>query len=166
MRNYLLEEIKDNELMSEKHQKVCRVLNYSKYILIFISPVSGCASISAFALLVENTVGIRNFEVRLKICAIAAIKEYKLIIEKKRKKHNHIALLAKTKINTIGILVFKALSDSYINHEEFVLVNKKMKGEIKKFSKRFGIYWIKTMETCCVTCKKNIANKVSEKLKC
>ena len=110
-----------------------RILNYSKYILIFISPVSGCASISAFALLVENTVGIRNFEIGLKICATtAAPKKYKLIIEKKRKKYNHLALLAKTKTNTIEILVSKALSDSYINREEFVFVNKKMKEEIKK----------------------------------
>ena len=40
-----------------------------------------------------------------------------------------------------------------------------MKEEIKKISKRFGIYWIKTMETYCVTCKKNISYKVIEKLK-
>ena len=98
MRNYLLEEIKDNELMTEKHQKVCRVLNY-------ISHVSGCASISAFNLLVENTAGITSSEIGLKICAItAAVKKYKLIIEKKRKKHDHISLLAKTKINAIEIL--------------------------------------------------------------
>ena len=148
MRNYLLEEIKENELMSEEHQNVCRVLKY-------ISPVSGCASISAFALLVENTVGITSSEIGLKICAItAAVKKYKLLTEKKRKKHDHISLLAKTKINTIETLVSKALSDSYINHEQFVSVNKKMKEEIKIFSKRFGIYWIKTMETYCVNCKK------------
>ena len=42
-----------------------------------------------------------------------------------------MALLAKTKINTIKILVSKALSDSYINHDEFVSMNKKMKEEIK-----------------------------------
>ena len=160
MRNYLLEEIKDNELMTEKHQKVCRVLNY-------ISHVSGCASISAFNLLVENTAGITSSEIGLKICAItAAVKKYELITEKKWKKHDHIALLAKTKINTIENLVSKALSDSYINHEEFVSVNKKMKEEIKIFSKSFGIYWIKTMETYCVNCKKNVSKKVLEKLKC
>ena len=91
------EEIKDNELMSKKLQKVCRVLNYPKYILILISPVSGCDSISAFALLVENTVGVTSSEIELKICGItAAVKKYKVIIERKRKKHNHIALLSKT----------------------------------------------------------------------
>ena len=110
MTNYLEEEIKDNELMSKNLQKVCRLLNYPKYILIFISPVSGYDSISAFTLLVENTVGITSSEMGLKICAItAAIKKHKLIIETKRKKHNHIGLLSKSKINTIEILVSKYL---------------------------------------------------------
>ena len=118
MTNYLLEEIKDNEFMNKKLQKVCRLLNYPKYTLIFISPISGCDSISAFTLLVENTVGITTSEIGLKICAItAAIKKHKLIIERKRKMHNHIALLSKTKINTIKILVSKTFSDSFINHE-------------------------------------------------
>ena len=32
-------------------------------------------------------------------------------------------LLAKTKLNTIKVLISKALSNSYINHDEFVSVN-------------------------------------------
>ena len=38
-RNHLLEEIKDNDLMSEKQKKVCRTLNYLKYFPVFISAV-------------------------------------------------------------------------------------------------------------------------------
>ena len=33
-RNYFLEEIKQNELMSKKHKKVCKTLNYIKDFLI------------------------------------------------------------------------------------------------------------------------------------
>ena len=45
-------------------------------------------------------------------------------------------MLAKTFLNTIEVLIFKALIDSYINHDEFVLVNMlreydEMKEEIK-----------------------------------
>ena len=50
--NYLSEEIKQNELMSEKHEKIYRALNYFEYFLICISTVSGCVSISAFYSLV------------------------------------------------------------------------------------------------------------------
>ena len=40
-RNYLSEEINQNELMSKKHKKVYRVLNYIKHLLILISAVTG-----------------------------------------------------------------------------------------------------------------------------
>ena len=50
-------------------------------------------------------------------------KNCKSIIREKRKKLNRIVLLAKTKLNNIEILIFKALIDSYITHDQFVLVN-------------------------------------------
>ena len=106
--------------MREKHQKECRNLNYSQFFLIFISAASGCASISAFAVLVGDSVGITSSATGIKICAVtAAIKRFKSIIKKKRGKYDHIVLLAKSKINTIEILLCKALSDLYINHDEF-----------------------------------------------
>ena len=40
--NYLLEEIKQNELMSRKHKKVCTILNYIEHFLILASTVTGC----------------------------------------------------------------------------------------------------------------------------
>ena len=47
--NYLLDEIKHNDLTSEKHKKVCRNLNYFEHFLVFAFAVSGCVSIPAFA---------------------------------------------------------------------------------------------------------------------
>ena len=44
-------------------------------------------------------------------------------MEKKKKKHNKIVLLAKTKLNTVEVLFFKALIDLNISHDEFVSVN-------------------------------------------
>ena len=65
-RNYFLEEIKQNELMSKKHKKVCKTLI-------------------------------------------------------KKKKHGKIVLLAKSKLNSIEVLISKALINSVISHDEFVL---------------------------------------------
>ena len=73
-RNYLSVGIKQNEIMSENHKKVCKALNYFEH---FLSQSS----------------------------------------RKKRKKH--IVLL----VNTIEVLVSKALSDSYIDNDEFISVN-------------------------------------------
>ena len=36
-RNYFLEEMKQNELMSRKHKKVCATLNYIEHFLILAS---------------------------------------------------------------------------------------------------------------------------------
>ena len=51
IRNYLIEELNQNELMSKKHKKVYRVLNYIEHSLNTISAITGCVSISAFLLL-------------------------------------------------------------------------------------------------------------------
>ena len=107
--------------MSEKYKKTCRYLNYVKHLLILVSTVSGCISISAFAILACVPVGIRSCAVGIKVCAITAgIKKYKSIIKKKKKKHDKIVLFGKSKLNTIEILISKALMDSYISHDEFV----------------------------------------------
>ena len=58
------------------------------------------------------------------MCAItAAIKKSKSIIKKNKKKHDKTVLIAKTRLNSIEALISKALNDSYISHDEFVLVN-------------------------------------------
>ena len=99
--NYLLEEIKHNDLMSEKNKKACKYLIYGKLLLIFASTVTSCVSISAFASLV-CVPGIISSVVGLKSCAITAgIKKCKSIIKKKKKKHDKIVLLGKAKLNTI-----------------------------------------------------------------
>ena len=49
IRNYILDEIKDNDLISEKHKKMYRSLNYIGHFLVFVSSVSSRISISAFA---------------------------------------------------------------------------------------------------------------------
>ena len=88
IRNYILEEIKQNELMSRKHEKVCVTLNYIENFLILASAVTGCISLSAFSSLLGILIGITSSAIGLKMCAIAAgIKKYKSINKKKKKKH-------------------------------------------------------------------------------
>ena len=52
----------------------------------------------------------------------------------KKKKHDKIVLLGKDKLNTLEVLIYKALIDSYISHYEFVSVNNVLReyNEIKK----------------------------------
>ena len=64
-RNYQLDEIEHNDLMREKHKKPCKNLNYFEHSLLFISDVTGCLSISAFASIVGTPVGIKSYVVGL-----------------------------------------------------------------------------------------------------
>ena len=91
--------------MGKKHKKVYRVLNYIDHLLIIVSTVTGCVSISAFTSLVVIPIGITSPAIRLKICVIAArIKKYKSITKKKEKKHDKILSLAKSKQNCVEVL--------------------------------------------------------------
>ena len=52
------EETKHNDLISKKYKKICNYLNYVEHLPILVSIVTGCVSISAFALLVFVPAGI------------------------------------------------------------------------------------------------------------
>ena len=82
--------------MSNKHKNVCKNLNYIEHFLILAFAITGCISISGFVLLLGIPIGITSSAIRSKICAItAAIKKYKSIVEKKKKKkHDKIILLS------------------------------------------------------------------------
>ena len=108
-RNYFLEEIEQKELMSRKHEKVCTTLNNIEHFLILPSTITGYLSISAFSSLLDIPIRIT---IGLKLCAITAgTKKYRSIVKKKKKKHDNIVLLAKSKLNKIEVLISKALID-------------------------------------------------------
>ena len=141
--------------MSKKNRKACRVLNYIEHSLIVISTITGCVSSSDFPSLVGIPIGITSSAIGLKICVITAgIKKYKSIIKKKKETDNKIVLLAKSILNSIKVLVSKALIDSNISHDEFVLINNVLKEfydteeEIKSSNNKykFKLYIIQ----CCL----------------
>ena len=124
--------------MSRKHKKVCRTLNYIEHFLILASTITGCISISDFDFLIFIPIWSTSSAIVLKTCAIASgIKKNKSIIKRKKKKHDKIVLLAKSKLSSIEVSISKALIDSIIIHDKFVLIKNvrkeydKVKKEIK-----------------------------------
>ena len=61
IRNYPIEEINWNKLLSKKLKRVSRVLNYIEHSLILISTITGCISIS-------TSIGFTSSTIGLKIC--------------------------------------------------------------------------------------------------
>ena len=69
--------------MSENYNNKYKYLNYVEHLLILVSTVTGCVSISEFALLVAIPVGITSSAVGLQIFAVTAgIKKYNSIRKK------------------------------------------------------------------------------------
>ena len=97
-RNYFLEEIEQNELISRKHKKICTDLIYIEHFLILASTITGCISISSFASLLAIPIGITSPAIGLKLCNAAGIENY-ISIVKKKKKLNEIIQLANIKFH-------------------------------------------------------------------
>ena len=161
IRNYLLEEINQNDLMNRMHKKVCTILNYIEHFLILASTIMGCISISASTSLLGIPVVITSSAI--------GIKKDKSIIKRKKKKHDKILLLAKSKLNSIEVLISKALIYSNINHDEFALINMlkeydKMKEDLIKFIEGFRLFY-KSMLSYSLKCRKNTKSKNPKKTK-
>ena len=67
-----------------KHNKVFKISSYTEHLLIFVSTVTGCVLISAFASVVCIFLGIASSTSITKVSVITkGIKKYKSIIKKK-----------------------------------------------------------------------------------
>ena len=104
-------------------------------MLIVVSRVTGCVSISALAPLVCVPVGILSSVVGIKICAITlGIKKFNSVT-KKKKKHD----IGKAKLDTIKVLISKVLINSCINHDEFVSRNSVLLREYNEMKEKIKI---------------------------
>ena len=64
-------------------------------------------------------------------------------MKKKKKKHDKIVMLGKSKLNTIKVLITKALINSYFSNDEFVLNNNVLReyNEMKEQKKILKLSW-------------------------
>ena len=63
---YFIKQIKQSNLTSKKHRKVCICLNYTDNLFILLSTITGCVPISAFFLLAGIPIGISSSALGLK----------------------------------------------------------------------------------------------------
>ena len=106
--------------MSKKLKMICGVSNYIEDSLTAISAITGCVSVSAFASFFGIPVGITSSAIGLKVFVMSVGIKKQVDKEKKRKR---IMSQAKFKLNSIGVLISRALIDSNITHDEYVLIN-------------------------------------------
>ena len=119
--NYFYQEINERKSYIKKLNKYITIFEYIDKILIILSATSGGVSIISFTTFIGVPVEIASGSFTL-IFSIAKeiIKILLKTTRNKKKKHDNILILAKSKLNSIEILISKALSDMEISLENLL----------------------------------------------
>ena len=105
--------------------KYVTIFDYIDKILIVLSAATGGVSIVSFTSIIGLPVGIGNASFTLIFSLTTGIiKKLLNITRNKKKKHDKILMLAKSKFNSIEILISQAFIDMDISHEEFFTILK------------------------------------------
>ena len=118
--NYFHQEINQRKLCSKKLSKYVTAFDYIDKILIVLSATSSGVSIISFTSIIGAPVGIASASFTLIFSLTTGIiKKLLSITRNKKKKHDKILMLAKSKLDSIETLISQALIDIEISHEEF-----------------------------------------------
>ena len=140
---YFHEEINQRKLSSRRINKYVSAFNYIDKILIVLNATSGGVCIISHATIVGAPVGIASAGSTIVFSLATGItKKLLKTTRNKKKKHDKILMLAKSKQNSIESLVSRALIDMDISHEEYIRILKekgkyeKMKENVRNISKK------------------------------
>ena len=134
--SYFYQEINERESYIKKLKKYITIFDYLDKILIVLSTTSGGISIISFTTIVGAPVEIAsaNFTLIFSISKVLI----KILLKKtrnKKRKHNNIFILAKSKLNIVETLISQVLNDMEISHKEFITILKeKFKYERMKYN--------------------------------
>ena len=141
--NYFHQEINQRKSCSKKLSKYVTAFDYIDKILIVLSTTNGGVSVISFTRVVGVPVGIASASFALILSLTTGIvKELLSITRNKRKKHDKILRLAKSKLNSIKTLVSQALIDREISPEKIIAIFKekdkyeKMKENVRGVSEK------------------------------
>ena len=120
IKDYLNAEIKDRKDIVKNISKYIIAFDYADKLFITLSALFGTLSIVSHATIVGIPVGIAGTSLTLIFTiTTGVVKKLLNITRKKKKKHNKIIALARSKLNIIETLISRALTDFDISHEEF-----------------------------------------------
>ena len=120
IKDYLNSEIKERKDIIKKISKYIVAFDYADKFFIILSALFGTLSIASYATVVGIPAGIAEASLTLIFTVMTGVVKTLLnITRKKKKKHNKIIALARSKLNMIENLISQALIDFEITHEEF-----------------------------------------------
>ena len=120
IKEYFNSEIKERKDIVKKISKYIVVFDYADKVFITLSASFGTLSIASHATVVGIPAGIAGaFLTLIFTVTTGVVKTLLNITRKKKKKHNKIIALARSKLNINKNLISQALIDFEITHEEF-----------------------------------------------
>ena len=109
--------------MSKRLIKQIASFNYFDKSLIVLSVTAGSISIASFATVIGAPVGIASESFCLAFSISAEIMEKLLkTTRNKKKNHNQIVMLGRSKLNNIESKMSQALINNEFNHEDFTTI--------------------------------------------
>ena len=152
--NCFIEEINQIKSCSRKLSKYVADFDYIDQALIVLSVTKGGVSIISFTSIVAAPVGIASVSLTLYLSLTTGIvKKLLNIARNKKKKHDKILMLAKSKLNSIETLISQALIDMEISHEEFITILKekdkyeKMKDNLRSENEKYEIMRLSSIKS-------------------
>ena len=138
IKDYFIAEIRERELMSKNLSKYIASFDYLDKSLIVLSVATGSISIASFATAIGAPVGIMSASCSLAFSITTGfVKKFLKTIRNKKKKHNKIVMLARSKLNSIESKISEALINNEISHEDFMtIINEEKKYRELKESMR------------------------------
>ena len=118
IKDYFNSEIQERKTMSKKLSKYIAASDYIDKTLIVLSATGGGVSITFFTSVIGIPAGLASASFTLAFSlTIGIIKKLLKLTRTKKKRHNKIVMLAKSKLNSIETLMSQALIDLNITHE-------------------------------------------------
>ena len=139
IKDYFTAEIKERELMNLGKYIVS--FDYLDKSLIVLSVATGSTPIASFATAIGVPLGIMSASCSLAFSITGGfVKRFLKTIRNKKKKHNKIVMLARTKLNSIESKISEALINNEISHEDFmtILNEEKKYRELKESIRRMN----------------------------
>ena len=91
--------------------------------MIVLSVTNGGVSIASFAIVIGAPIGITSASLSLVLpLCTGLVKKLLKTTRNKKKKHNKIVMLARSKLNSIETKISEALINNQISHDDFIAI--------------------------------------------
>ena len=129
IKDYLLAEIRERELITKNLSKYIASLDYFDKSFNVLSIFSGSISVASFASAIGAPAVIIGASCSFTFSITSGfVKRFLKTISNKKKKHNNIVMLARSKLNSIENKISNTLMDNEISHEDFeTIINEENK---------------------------------------